>query len=89
MDWFLRKEAMLTVSITDARTNLSKLINDAVNTGQPFVIAKAGTPIVTVSPIGVSRKLTRIGFMQGQFKTPDDFDTMLQREISEMFHGRS
>jgi len=29
----------------------------------------------------------RLGFMEGQFKVPDDFDTMFQKEIEEMFYG--
>jgi quinol monooxygenase YgiN len=33
------------------------------------------------------RATTRIGFMEGQFKVPDDFDTMFAEEIEEMFYG--
>jgi hypothetical protein len=31
--------------------------------------------------------LRRIGIMKGQFKIPDDFDTMMAEEIEEMFYG--
>ena len=78
---------MLTVNIHDAKTNLSKLIEAAVKAGEPFVIAKAGKPVVTVTPIATPQKLSRIGFMQGQFTIPDDFDGMAQDEIAEMFRG--
>jgi len=30
----------------------------------------------------------RIGFLDGQFKVPDDFDTMFAEEIEEMFSGK-
>jgi hypothetical protein len=34
-----------------------------------------------------ARKKRRIGFMEGQMSIPDDFDTMLAKEIEEMFYG--
>jgi quinol monooxygenase YgiN len=39
-------------------------------------------------PLAPSKKgrTTRIGFMDGAFKVPDDFDTMAE-EIEEMFYG--
>jgi len=33
------------------------------------------------------RKPQRLGFMKGQYTIPDDFDTMGQAEIEEMFYG--
>jgi prevent-host-death family protein len=39
---------MKTVNIHDAKTHLSKLI-DAAAKGEPFIIAKAGKPMVKVS----------------------------------------
>jgi hypothetical protein len=33
------------------------------------------------------KKQQRIGFMKGQIKVPDDFDTMFQEEIIRMFEG--
>jgi hypothetical protein len=31
--------------------------------------------------------LRQLGLLDGQFKVPDDFDTMFADEIEEMFHG--
>jgi hypothetical protein len=31
--------------------------------------------------------MRRIGFGDGKSKIPDDFDTMMQKEIEEMFYG--
>ena len=36
---------MRTVNIHEAKTHLSRLIEQAVR-GEPFIIAKAGTPLV-------------------------------------------
>ena len=39
---------MQTINIHEAKTNLSRLIEKAVK-GEPFIIAKAGKPLVKVS----------------------------------------
>ncbi len=77
---------MQTVNIHEAKTNLSKLIVAAV-AGEPFVIAKAGKRLVTVTRLEQDAKPAsrRVGFMKGQIKVPDDFDTMGAAEIEAMF----
>jgi prevent-host-death family protein len=79
---------MKSVNIHEAKTHLSRLIAEAAN-GEPFIIAKAGKPMVKVVSIDAptEKKQRRIGFMKGQFKIPDNFDTMMQKEIEEMFYG--
>ena len=81
---------MQTVNIHEAKTHLSKLIAKAAN-GEPFIIAKAGKPMVKVVAIDAPepKKARRVGFMEGQIKVPDDFDTMFATEIEEMFYGKS
>ena len=78
---------MLTVNIHDAKTRLSELIARAVK-GEPFVIAKAGKPMVKVTAIDAPepKAKKRIGFLKGQISVPDDFDTMFQEEIEAMFY---
>jgi antitoxin (DNA-binding transcriptional repressor) of toxin-antitoxin stability system len=80
---------MLTVNIHDAKTQLSKLIAMAVN-GQPFIIAKAGKPLVKVEAIQteVPPRQSRLGGLVGKMKLPDDFDTMFNDDIAEMFYGK-
>ena len=79
---------MRTVNIHEAKTHLSRLIEQAVN-GEPFVIAKAGKPMVKVEAIDTPapRPKRRMGFMEGQFNVPDDFDEMGREEIEKMFYG--
>ena len=48
---------MKTVNIHDAKTPLSKLIDAAAN-GEPFIIAKAGKPMVKVAPIDAPKART-------------------------------
>ena len=79
---------MKTVNIHEAKTQLSKLVDEASN-GEPFVIAKAGKPMVKVmalnTPTGAQMK--RLGFLVGQITVPDDFDRMGEEEIEGMFGG--
>ena len=75
---------MRKVNIHEAKTHLSRLVNQAAK-GEPFVIAKAGKPMVKVVPLEAARKMSPIGFMEGEFTVPDDFDTMEQEEIIRLF----
>ena len=75
---------MRKVNIHEAKTNLSRLV-DAAAKGEPFVIARAGKPLVKVVPLDAPPVKKRLGLLKGQFTVPDDFDTMFQDEIEEMF----
>ena len=77
---------MPTVNIHEAKTHLSRLI-ERVARGETFVIAKAGRPMVKLVPIGLAEptRPKRLGFLEGVFKVPDDFDTMAGHEIAGLF----
>jgi prevent-host-death family protein len=75
---------MQTVNIHEAKTHLSRLVERAAQ-GEAFVIAKAGKPMVKVVPLEVTPPKSRLGFMRGEMKVPEDFDTMFADEILEMF----
>jgi antitoxin (DNA-binding transcriptional repressor) of toxin-antitoxin stability system len=79
---------MQSINIHAAKTQLSKLVEQAAH-GEPFIIAKAGKPLVKVSrvdapPAGQAR---RLGFMAGQMHMPDDFDRMGGAEVELLFSG--
>lgn len=77
---------MHTVNIHEAKTHLSKLVDDAVQ-GESFVIAKAGKPLVKVMRLDApdARQLRRLGFLEGEIRVPDDFDRMGDEEIENLF----
>lgn len=77
---------MRTVNIHEAKTQLSRLVNDAAN-GESFVIAKAGKPLVRVSSLDVPATPKRLGFMAGEITVPDDFGRMGAAEIEALFGG--
>lgn len=79
---------MLTINIHEAKTHLSRLV-DAAAKGEPFIIAKAGKPLVKVMALDApdSGQRKRLGFMAGQIAVPEDFDTMGSEEIESLFGG--
>lgn len=80
---------MHTVNIHEAKTHLSRLIDQAVK-GETFIIAKAGKPLVKVSRLDApdATQLKRLGFMKGQIEVPADFDRMGSEEIERLFGGQ-
>lgn len=77
---------MRTVNIHEAKTHLSRLVEQAAK-GEPFVIAKAGKPLVEVTALDAptAGQVRRLGFMDGQIEVPDDFDRMGSAEIARLF----
>ncbi len=79
---------MQTINIHEAKTQLSRLIDQAVK-GDSFIIAKAGKPLVKVTRLDApsAEHVRRLGFMEGQIAIPDDFDRMGNEEIKLLFGG--
>jgi prevent-host-death family protein len=79
---------MHTVNIHEAKTHLSRLVEQAAK-GEPFVIAKAGKPLVKVTSLDAPGpgEIRRLGFMEGQIIVPDDFDSMGGAKIERLFGG--
>ena len=75
---------MHTVNIHEAKTQLSRLVEKAVQ-GEPFIIAKAGKPLVKVTALSAPKNIQRLGFMDGQISVPKDFDRMGSSEIEQLF----
>lgn len=75
---------MSTVNIHEAKTQLSKLVDRAAK-GKSFVIAKAGKPLVKVTALDAPSVPQRMGFLAGEIKVPDDFDTMGADAIAALF----
>lgn len=80
---------MRTVNMHEAKTHLSRLVEAAAN-GEPFIIARAGKPVVKVTAVEApeSGSMRRIGFLDGQISVPEDFDRMASAEIEALFEGK-
>mgnify|MGYP006284843121 CR=1 FL=1 len=78
---------MKVVNMHEAKTHLSRLVEEAVN-GEPFVIARAGTPMVKVVAISDEEFMPRrVGFMTGEFEFPEDIAALANDEIAHMSDG--
>lgn len=82
---------MRQVNIHEAKTHLSRLVEEAA-AGEPFVICKAGRPMVRVTRLDEGDRAAaprrRLGLLAGQCQVPDDFDQMAASEIADLFEGR-
>jgi prevent-host-death family protein len=71
----------MNVTIHQAKTNLSKLIQDALH-GEEIIISKGKTPVVKLTPLKTAQPERRLGgasglvqFMAADFNDEiDDFD---------------
>lgn len=81
---------MHTYNMHEAKTHLSRLVREAVE-GEPFIIARAGKPLVKVIAMesGESGTARRLDFLAGRISIPSDFDRMGEAEIEVMFEGET
>ncbi len=75
----------MQVNIHDAKTNLSKLVEKAM-AGEEVVIAKAGEPMVTLTPIVKTKPKRKPGTAKGKVWISDDFNDPLP-EFEKLFYG--
>lgn len=76
-----------TVNVHEAKTHLSRLIEKILASGEPVTIARAGKPVVIVSPHPESRPSRRpLGILRGRVRLPEDLG-LQDAEIQSMFEG--
>jgi prevent-host-death family protein len=76
-----------TVNIHEAKTHLSRLVEDA-SEGEEIVIAKAGKPVARLVPVRPARKRRKLGWLRGKLEVSEDFDAPLPDEVIADFEGR-
>jgi prevent-host-death family protein len=68
-----------TVSLYDAKTHLSRLVDEAA-AGARFVVTKNGKPLAQIIPIEASAAARVLGAWDGVGSIPEDFDAPLHRD---------
>jgi prevent-host-death family protein len=76
---------MTSVNMHEAKTNLSRLVDEAV-AGEEVIIAKAGKPAVRLVPVE-PMPARQFGLLKGQIQIGDDFDAPLPDEVLAGFEG--
>jgi len=74
---------MQSVNIHEAKTHLSRLVEEAAE-GEEIIIAKAGRPIARIVALPVD-KPRKLGLLKGKFTIPDDFDAPLPNDVLRDF----
>jgi antitoxin (DNA-binding transcriptional repressor) of toxin-antitoxin stability system len=65
------------VNIHEAKTHLSRLIEDVAN-GNEVLIAKGGRAMARLVPLGRDDSPRRPGLMKGKLRLSDDFDRSME-----------
>jgi len=78
---------MQTVNIHQAKTHLSRLVEEA-SRGRETIIAKAGKPVARLVPIGRVVRVKRFGLLKGKVRIGADFDAPLPDDVLAVFEGR-
>jgi len=74
----------MKINISEAKANLSKLVNMAYH-GERVVILKNNIPLADIVPHQVEGKRT-LGLLAGKFTVPEDFMDE-DADINDMFYG--
>ncbi|MDO4224163.1 MAG: type II toxin-antitoxin system prevent-host-death family antitoxin [Acinetobacter sp.] len=79
---------MTMMNIHEAKTHLSKIIEEVSTLGKPIVIAKAGQPKVKIVPVeDVPQMKRKMGTLKHSIKIPENFDSAYRDEITQLFSG--
>lgn len=74
---------MPTVTIHQAKTNLSKLIQRA-SQGEEIIIARGAKPVAKLVPVGAVKGKRQPGSMKGKLEIgPEFFEPLSESELSE------
>jgi prevent-host-death family protein len=82
----MKHRPLRTYNIHEAKTHLSKLLEQAVG-GAEVIIAKAGVPIARLVPVTLPAEARQLGTEQGLIVIADDFDGPLPDNLLEAFEG--
>ncbi len=78
---------MSTVNLYDAKTQLSKLVDEAAS-GKDVIIARAGKPVARLTQLDTVPPKIRFGVLKGKVKVAADFDAPLPDAVLAQFEGR-
>jgi prevent-host-death family protein len=78
---------MTTINIYEAKTQLSKLVEQAA-AGEDVIIARGGKPVARLTRLQPPRRKLRFGLLKGKVKLSADYDAPLPADVLAQFEGR-
>lgn len=81
---------MKSVNMLEAKSSLSRLVEDVELGREPqIIIARGGRPVARLVPLEAAEPIERrIGVAKGAFEVPDDIDAN-NDEVAKLFNGDS
>lgn len=76
-----------SVNIHEAKTHLSRIVEEVKVSGQPIIIAKAGVPQMKLAPLDMPSTKREMGTLKDSISIPDNFDHLFEDEIADMFNN--
>ena len=83
----MTKGKTMTVNIHEAKTQLSRLVEEAAG-GREIVIAKAGRPVARLVPLASPVRRQQLGLLRGKIRVGPDFDAPLPDDVLDAFEGK-
>lgn len=77
---------MTTINIYEAKSKLSKLIEQAA-AGRDVIIARGGKPVARITQLKTPNRKIRFGLLKGKVKVARDFDAALAADVLAAFEG--
>lgn len=78
---------MRIINIHEAKTHLSRLAEE-VAAGEEVIVAKAGKPVMKLTPLVSVQKPRKFGLLKGKIRMADDFGAPLPDELLDAFEGK-
>jgi prevent-host-death family protein len=79
---------MTTVSVHEAKTHLSRLI-ERVLAGEEIVVARNKEPVIKLVPAAPPKKKPLLGALKGQFEVDDGaFAPLTEEELADWYDGK-
>jgi prevent-host-death family protein len=76
----------MNVSVYDAKTNLSRLLDRAAG-GEEIVITRNGRPVAKLVAAVAARKPRKLGVLKGRIRVGKGFDAPLPDDVLDAFEG--
>ncbi len=77
------------INIHEAKTHLSRIVEQILASGEPVTIARGGKPVAIVSAHPEARPARRtLGMLRGKVRLPKDLGAF-DADIRKMFEGRA